>query len=119
MKKPYVTMQVGETEYKLKFSAAASVEAEKKLGKGLMASLQTVDSVTTQITMLWASLQKYNHGIKMEDAENIYDAYMDSETGGFEEFLEILVEVFVVSGFIKPDQAEEIKETKPEEKSKA
>ena len=55
----------------------------------------------------------------MEDAENIYDAYMDSETGGFEEFLELLVEVFVVSGFIKPDQAEEIKETKPEEKSKA
>ena len=40
MKKPYVTMQVGDKEYKLKFSAAASVEAEKKLGKGLMASLQ-------------------------------------------------------------------------------
>lgn len=101
--RPYVTLTVNGDEYHLKFSAAATIEAEKKLGKGLLMAMQDMMSITTQVTMLWAALQKYHHGITMDAATDIYDAYV-SGNGSMTDFVNTIVEALEVSGFTKPPQ---------------
>ena len=103
MRKAYAIMKIDDAEYKLKLSAAASIEAEKKLGMGLFEALSDMESVYTQVIILWAALQKFQHKITVEKAEDIYDDYMDSEDGGIENFTEIIKEAIEASGFFKKD----------------
>ena len=101
VKKPYASMNVNGEEYKLKISSSAAMDAEKKRGKGLLEAAGDLRSVTTQIILLWASLQMYQHGMSMNTAADLYDAYMDTEDGCLENLINILVEVMEVSGFTK------------------
>ena len=108
-KKPYEILTVGEDEYKLKFSAGAAVDTEKRLKCSLIDATAKIDSITVQITLLHGALQKYHHEISMNDAEKIYEKYLD-EGGSILEFAEKLTEVYMVSGFMKREQGEKAME---------
>lgn len=100
---PYAIWKVGEEEYKLKFSSAAVVEAESKLGKGMLRSMEDIDKVSVQVIFLWAALQKFNHGIDLSNVYDMYDEYMDCG-GSLEQLLDIIMNTLEVSGFIKEEQ---------------
>ena len=109
-RKPYALMVVNGEEYKLKISAAASMDAEKRLGKGLLEAGADLRSITTQVTILWAALQAYHHGVSLNTAADIWDEYMASEDGCTENFINLMNEVMEVSGFTraaKPEQKPE------------
>lgn len=109
MSVPFHVLQVGEKEYKLKFSAAAAVETEKRLKFSLMDVLSKIDSVTVQIAVLHGALQKYQHDITYSMAENIYEEYLDSGKTVFD-FAEVIMEVYAVSGFMKKEQLQRVTE---------
>lgn len=97
---PFAIMTANGYDYKLRISASAAVEAEKKLGMSIARVWGKIDSVEVQVTLLWAALQRYNHGIDMNAAYSIYDDYMD-DGNTTEDFLETMMEVYRCSGFMK------------------
>lgn len=111
---PYATWKVGAEEYKLKFSAVAVVEAENKLGKGLFRSMEEIDKVSVQVTLLWAALQKFNHGTSRNTVYDLYDEYMDN-SGDLEKLLDVIMETLEISGFMtgKQEKDKAAKNTQP------
>ena len=101
----FTSLPIGEKEYKLKLTTHAVVELERKLKTNpvnvlmRMAATNEFPSLETVMTIFHASLQAYNHGISVEEAYEIYDAYL--ETGkNMADLIYVLVQVFQNSGLI-------------------
>lgn len=109
---PFAVMTVGSETYRLKISAAAAVEAEKKLGCSLARAWGRIDSVNVQVTILWAALQRFHHGTDFDEAMELYDRFID-EGHGQDELADIFMEVYRCSGFMKREvpNRKEIPET--------
>jgi hypothetical protein len=107
----YTTLQVGEKEYKLRATASAIVELEKKIdGKNPLSVLMTVEkgeipSVGNLLLILHAALQKYHHGMNFQKVLELYDDYVDSGKT-YMDLIPVMMEAFKASGFFK-DQAPE------------
>lgn len=110
-KLPYVIWKVGEEEYKLKFSAAAVVDAENKLGMSMLRSMEEIDKVSVQAIILWAAMQKFNHGVKLDIVYDLYDEYMETD-GDLEKVLDIIIQTLEISGFMIGKQQEKGKAAK-------
>lgn len=71
-------LRTGENEYRIAMPTAQVVAAEKQLGgASLINALEKVDSVAVQQTLLWAGLQKFNHGMTMDKVCGLMDAMRD------------------------------------------
>lgn len=103
-RKPFVLLNTKNKEYKLKFSSGAIAQAEQSMGMSFFKSVEQMDSVSVQLAILWAALQKFNHGISKEDTEEIYNDFLDNG-GTLEDLVKLIVETFEVSGFIPKQQA--------------
>ncbi|MBP3335546.1 MAG: hypothetical protein J6L61_05330 [Ruminiclostridium sp.] len=75
---PYETLKIGDTEYKLKISAASSIEIEKKTGKSLVAGMADFDKLETVTLYLWGALNRFQANIDIRKAQEIYDDYIDA-----------------------------------------
>lgn len=102
-RKPFVLLNTGNKEYKLKFSAGAIAQVEQSMGMSFFKCVEQIDSIGVQLSVLWAALQKFNHGISKEDVSDIYNDYLDNG-GTLEGIIEIIIETFEVSGFIPKQQ---------------
>lgn len=102
-KLPYAVWKVGEEEYKLKFSSAAVVDAENKLGKSLLRSLEEIDKVSVQTILIWAAMQRFQHGVTISAVYKIYDDYMD-DGGSLDQLLDVLMKALELSGFMNENQ---------------
>lgn len=101
----YVDFSTGVKDYKLRLNTRNVVMLEKQLGCNPLAIFgdgTTIPSVTTMVTILHASLQQHHHGITLNDAYDIFDAYLeDGHT--MTEFITVIVEIYKVSGLITKD----------------
>lgn len=114
----YTEFKVGDKEYKLRLAANEMVNIEKKINANVLDIFMKKEQIPTMeelLLVLHGSLQKFHHGIKLSDVYKIYDEYVD-EGGGFEELIEVIVDVFEVSGFFKEEDIEEGKKKLEEEK---
>lgn len=104
----YVDFVAGNKDYKLRLNTRNIVSLEKILcgnplsifGKG-----DTVPSITALVAVLHASLQQYQHNITMNDAYDIFDAYLD-DGNTMTDFIRVIIEVYRVSGIIPKEQEE-------------
>lgn len=102
----YTTFKVGEKEFKLRAGAMAIVELESKLGgKNPLQVLMTVEhgeipSVGSLLLILHASMQRYHHGITLQDVYALYDEYVDAGNA-YTDLIPVMVDTFRVSGFFK------------------
>lgn len=98
----YVDFSTGVKDYKLRLSTRNTILLEKQIGCNPLAIFgdgETLPSVTTMVTILHASLQQYHHGISMNDAYDIFDAYLeDGHT--ITDFISVIIEIYKVSGII-------------------
>jgi hypothetical protein len=97
----YLDFEVGNKVYKLRLNTRNTIALEKALGCNPLAIFGNGDSLPTvsqMVNILWASLQQYEHGISLNDAYDIFDAYL--ETHVMTDFLNVIVEVYKVSGLI-------------------
>lgn len=116
----YTEFKVGDKEYKLRLAANEMINIEKKINANVLDIFMKKEQIPTMeelLLVLHGSLQKFHHGISLSDVYKIYDDYVD-EGGGFEELIEVIVDVFEVSGFFKKEDIEEGKKEIEEKKNK-
>lgn len=98
----YINFVAGNKEYKLRLSTRAIVALEKQLGcnpLSIFGDGDTLPTITTMVYVLHASLQQLNHSITLNDAYDIFDAYLaDGHT--MTDFLPVMIEIYKVSGLI-------------------
>ena len=104
----YVDFKAGNKEYKLRLTTRNIVSLEKALGCNPLAIFgdgETIPTITTMVSVLHASLQSLHHGITMNDAYDIFDAYLEDHA--MTEFLPVIVEIYKVSGLMREAKNEE------------
>ncbi|MEK5038974.1 DUF6096 family protein [Sporosarcina sp. FSL K6-3457] len=100
----YTTLNFGGEEFKLRITAAATVDLEKKLGGrnplDILTAIESgnLPSISSVLLILHAAVQKFHHGFKFDDIANLYDLYID-DGNAYTDLLPALIEVFKVSGF--------------------
>lgn len=102
----FYTMMVNGEEYKMRLTAGAIMQIEKKLGKPLFKALETIQEnmVETITTIIWGAMQPLNAGFTMEKATTLFDDYID-DGHSIEELMQDINGLFEASGFFKKGQA--------------
>ena len=99
----YVDFSAGGKDYKLRLNTRNIVSLEKALGMNPLAIFGTGDTmptITTLVTILHAALQQYQHGITLDDAFDIFDAYL-ADGNTMTDFIPVVLELYRVSGLIR------------------
>jgi hypothetical protein len=107
----YVDFEAGNKAYKLRLNTRNTIALEKVLGCNPLnifdANGERMPAVTVLVAVLHASLQQYHHGITMNDAYDIFDAYLeDGHT--VDEFIFVVLDIYKESGLI-PKEADTTK----------
>lgn len=102
----YVDFEAGNKAYKLRLNTRNTVALEKILGCNPLnifdANGERLPAVTTMVAVLHSSLQQYHHGISMNDAYDIFDAYLeDGHTA--DEFVFVILDIYKESGLISKE----------------
>lgn len=102
----YIDFEAGNKAYKLRLNTRSVVMLEKQLGCNPLAIFgegDTIPTVTQMVAILHASLQQYNHGITVNDAYDIFDAWL-SEGHSTVDFVTIILDIYKASGIV-PNEA--------------
>jgi len=105
----YIDFTAGDKAYKLRLSIRATVALEKQLGVNplmIFGNGDTIPTITVMVNVLHAALQQYHHGISVNDAYDIFEAWLN-DGNSITDFLPIIIEVYKVSGIIKQDEETE------------
>ena len=103
----YVDFTAGNKDYKLRLNTRNTVALEKQLGCNPLAIFGEGDklpTVTQMVNVLYASMQQYNHGVSLNDAYDIFDAYLEEHSAT--DFITVILEIYKVSGLVKADNTE-------------
>lgn len=104
----YLDFNAGNKAYKLRLNTRNTVMLEKNLGcnpLSIFGDGNTIPTITQMVMVLHASLQQYQHNISLNDAYDIFDAYLEDNTAT--DFLTVILEIYKTSGLIKIEETEE------------
>jgi len=110
-------LTVNGEEYRLTLPAKWIMEAEKRLGESMLAALEHIDRLSVVTIVLWASMQKFGHGMTLDKAGELIDGMRKDgcEFGGetYEDFsLEVRTKLYtqllVIAGFFTKETAAEM-----------
>lgn len=105
----FYDFEAGNKSYKLRLSTRNIVSLEKQLGCNPLAIFgdgSTIPTVSTMVSVLFYSMQQYNHGITLNDAYDIFDRYLD-DGHSVTDFIPVILEVYKVSGIIRDNSGAE------------
>lgn len=103
----YIDFKAGNKEYKLRLNTRNTISLEKTLGcnpVAIFGSGDTIPTITTMVRILHASLQAYEHGITLDDAYDIFDAWLD-DGHVMTDFIAVILDIYRASGIIKTEVA--------------
>ena len=109
----YVDFIAGGNNYQLRLNTRNVVMLEKMLGKNPLAIFgngETLPTITEMVEVLYASMQQLNHGITLDKAYDIFDAYLEDGNSATD-FIPVILDIYRVSGLIRSD-SEEVEEGK-------
>ena len=101
----YYTFAANNKDYKLRLNTRNIVALEKKLGCNpimIFGDGDRIPSVTEMVAILGCSLEQYNHGLSLNDAYDIFDAYL-ADGHSTSDFIKVIIKVYKVSGIIPDD----------------
>ncbi len=111
----YHELKIGDKTYKLRLSTRDIVSLEKTIGMNPISIFgsdgRTIPSITVMVNILHQSLQKYQHGVSINDAYDIFDSYIEDGHMPTDFILDI-VEIYKVSGLMKDTSSQEEEPTK-------
>lgn len=99
----YYEFNAGGKEYKLRLATRNIVALEKNIGCNPLAIFgdgDTIPTLTVMVSVLHASLQQYQHNISMNEAYDIFDAWL-ADGNNMIEFVPVIIEIYKVSGLVK------------------
>lgn len=105
----YIEFQAGGKEYKLRLNTRNIVALEKTLNCNPLAIFgagDTIPTITVMVGILHASLQQYQHNITMNDAFDIFDAYL-ADGNTMTDFIPVILDIYRNSGLIRDEAREE------------
>ncbi len=106
----FVNFEAGNKAYKLRLNTRNIVSLEKVLGNNPLSIFDTngeqLPPVTSMVAVLHASLQQYHHGISMNDAYDIFDAYIE-DGNSMDKFIYVILDIYRESGIIPKEVVEE------------
>jgi hypothetical protein len=100
----YYEFNVGNETYKLRLNTRNLITLEKQIGcnpLSIFGNGDTIPTISTMVTILHTSLQQYHHNIKLDDAYEIFDKYLEDNTAT--DFIPVIIEIYKVSGIIKAE----------------
>lgn len=101
----YFDFEAGNKAYKLRLNTRNTVQLERALGcnpLSIFGDGDTIPTVTAMVQILHASLQAMEHGITLEKAYDIFDAWLEDGHSATD-FIPIVLEIYKVSGIIRND----------------
>lgn len=104
----YIDFAAGNKEYKLRLSTRAIMTLEKQIGCNpvmIFGNGDTIPTITTMVQILHASLQPLNHGISIDDAYGIFDAWL-ADGHAMTDFIPVILDIYRASGIIRAEESE-------------
>ena len=104
----YLDFTAGNKDYKLRLNTRNIVALEKQLGANPLSIFGGGDklpTITQMVNILYASLQQLNHGISLNDAYDIFDAYLDDGHTSTD-FIPVILDIYRFSGLIGKENSE-------------
>jgi hypothetical protein len=105
----YVDFSANNKDYKLRLNTRNVVMLEKQLGCNPLAVFGDGDklpTITEMVNILYASMLQLNHGISLNDAYDIFDAWL-ADGHSTTDFIAVIIDIYKVSGLIPNDTASE------------
>lgn len=113
----YTELTINGETYKLRLNTRNTVALEKALGTNPLEILFQLDrdeipKVNDLVCILHYSLQAYNHGLKLDDAFDIFDDYLATESNTIFSFVnDVIIPVYQNAGLLaKPTEEKEADE---------
>ncbi|MGT2802994.1 hypothetical protein Javan253_0051 [Streptococcus phage Javan253] len=113
-RKPYTTWTVNGEDYKLRLTTRQVCDIEEKLGVNLLKIFMprpgedfNLPALKVMLIIVHGALQKYHHGLKLDDVYDLFDDYVSDGFGQTELMMDVIMPLFEVSGFIPKDKTEE------------
>lgn len=104
----YLDFCAGGKEYKLRLTTRSIVQLEKQIGRNplmIFGNGEEIPTITNMVNVLYFSLQSLQNGITLNDAYDIYDAYIaDGHTTT--DFIKVIIDIYRASGIIPTEEAE-------------
>lgn len=98
----YLDFVAGNNNYKLRLNTRNVIVLEKQLGGNPLSIFGNGDklpSITNLVAILHCALQQFQHNITLNDAYDIFDAYLaDGHT--MTDFIQVVVDLYKLSGII-------------------
>lgn len=106
----YTEFKAGEHTYKLRLTTQGIVALEKSLGYNPLQMFMGIDEdvlpkISDMIAVLHQMLQPYEHGIRLNDVYEIFDAFI-ADGHSMWDLIPVLIEVFQDAGFLPQEDAE-------------
>ena len=104
----YFDFEAGNNAYKLRLNTRNIVSLEKKLGCNpvmVFGNGDRVPTVTQMVEILNAALQPYHHGVTLDKAYDIFDAYL-ADGHVMTDFIPVIIDIYRASGIMKSDNAD-------------
>ena len=101
----YIDFKAGDKEYKLRLNTRNIVGLEKAIGcnpLGIFGEGDTVPTVTVMVQILHSALQQYQHNITLNDAYDVFDAWLDDGNSSVD-FVKVILEIYKASGIVPKD----------------
>lgn len=102
----YYEFTAGNKTYKLRLNTRTIIALEKQLGCNPVMVFglngETIPTVSSMIVILHQSMQALNHGISLDDAYEIFDAYIE-DGNSTTDFAKVIIEIYKASGIIPKD----------------
>lgn len=104
--KPYVTLKVGNTDYRLRISTASAIELEDKLNCSVVDGMNRLGEIRVLAKYIYAAANQLNDDVKTEeDAFALIDEYT-MQGNKIEDLYDVMLEVMECSGYIKQEAIE-------------
>ena len=114
---PWATWEVDGVEYKLKLTTSVITKLEEQFKTNLVNVLDNgVPALKIMLTITHGAMQKFHHGIKYKDVEEMFEKYVD-EGGSQTAFMtDVFFPIYQASGFFSGSMAEMMSEKLDEAK---
>lgn len=114
-RKPFHYWNVGGKDYRLKLRASNIEKLETKYKCNIMHLVDDMPALSTMLTIIQAAMLEWEHGIKYEKVQELYDKYTEEGGNQIDLYKNVVIPTLAVSGFFTPKMAAEILEATDEE----
>ena len=107
---PYATWTVVDEEYRLKLTTSAITKLEEKYKTNLLNLVMNgnMPPLGVILDITHGAMQKFHHGVKLEDVRNLFDDYCDNGGSQMAFMTNVLLPIFNCSGFFSKAQADQM-----------